>query len=125
MYIGQHAIKKFGHWTTECKWNFENNLLLLKAEHNFAIGELEAAKEYYQLYQGMPRSTTPEEEKTKLVEADNSSMSTDLSSDYVQQPSIIATASNEPCDAIDTLDETPPDRPQHVMHMVSSRTTNN
>ena len=56
MYIGQHAIEKFGHWTTECKWNFENNLLLLKAEHNFAIGELEAAKEYYHLSIASARS---------------------------------------------------------------------
>ena len=49
MGLGQKAVQKFRRWKNECEWNFENNLLLLQAEHSFAIGEFAAAQKLYHL----------------------------------------------------------------------------
>ena len=44
-----HAIKKMETWTAASEWNFENKLLLLQAESNYACGEMEKATEKYYL----------------------------------------------------------------------------
>merc|ERR1712194_62560 len=49
MVIGQQALKRYEHWTKECKWNCENKTFLLKAEYYFATGDFGAADKHYLL----------------------------------------------------------------------------
>lgn len=36
-------------WSRQCQWNYENKLLLLKAEQSFSLGDLFGAEAFYQL----------------------------------------------------------------------------
>ena len=47
--MGKRSISKFEKWVSECAWNFENKLLLLKAEQHFAMGNITEAKFTYNL----------------------------------------------------------------------------
>ena len=49
MNLGTVAIKEMEAWAKECKWNFENKLLLLNAEYHFSIGLFDKATEEYHL----------------------------------------------------------------------------
>ena len=49
MNLGTLAIKEIEVWAKECKWNFENKLLLLNAEYHFSIGDFNKATEEYHL----------------------------------------------------------------------------
>lgn len=44
---GLLAISMMETWEKECKWNFENKSLLLKAEEKFSVGEFDAASDLY------------------------------------------------------------------------------
>merc|ERR1719416_138144 len=47
--MGILSISKFETWSRECEWNFENMLLLLQAEHQFATGRMTEAGYTYEL----------------------------------------------------------------------------
>lgn len=36
-------------WSHQCQWNYENKLLLLKAERSFALGDISGAAALYEL----------------------------------------------------------------------------
>jgi len=46
---GTKAIREMEAWANECKWNFENKMLLLKAEYHFSVGDFAKATEVYYL----------------------------------------------------------------------------
>lgn len=45
--IGNSSIAKMESWSDGCKWNFENKLLLLQAESDYALGNMNSAAEKY------------------------------------------------------------------------------
>lgn len=47
--VGMRSISKFETWSMECKWNFQNKLLLLQAEHQFSSGQIKEAGYTYKL----------------------------------------------------------------------------
>ena len=49
MNLGKDTISQMETWMNECKWNFENKLLLLNAEYHFSIGDFDKATEEYRL----------------------------------------------------------------------------
>lgn len=45
--VGKNVIQKMDDWTKECKWNFENKALLLRAEMSYSTGDFDKASEEY------------------------------------------------------------------------------
>ena len=48
MKIGEEALNKVECWSSHSAWNFQNKLLLLRAEKNYCMGETESAKSLYE-----------------------------------------------------------------------------
>jgi len=46
---GMNVMREMEILTKECKWNFENKMLLLNAEYHFSIGDFDKATEEYYL----------------------------------------------------------------------------
>jgi hypothetical protein len=48
MKIGEEALNKVECWSSHSAWNFQNKLLLLRAEKKYCIGEPDSAKSLYE-----------------------------------------------------------------------------
>ncbi len=48
MKIGDHLLEKMECWNTHIEWNFQNKMLLMKAEKKYCMGETESAASLYE-----------------------------------------------------------------------------